>query len=120
MRMGHDRRMTVRWGVAGPGAIASKVMLDLVHVPDAVLSECAARWTRLPPSPSGPSGATACCSTWASTRSRLPRCCCAPEAVVAHGVVLESGVDVEESVLLRYPGGRRMCWARSPTNSACA
>lgn len=44
----------------------------------------------------------------------------APEAVVAHGVVLESGVDVEESVLLRYPGGRRMCWARSPTNSACA
>jgi hypothetical protein len=31
----------------------------------------------------------------------------APEAVVAHGVVHESGVDVEESVLLRYPGGRR-------------
>ena len=30
----------------------------------------------------------------------------APEAVVAHGVVHESGVDVEESVLLRYPGGR--------------
>ena len=30
----------------------------------------------------------------------------APEAVIAHGVVLESGVDVEESVLLRYPGGR--------------
>ncbi|WP_028923250.1 Gfo/Idh/MocA family protein [Pseudonocardia acaciae] len=29
-----------------------------------------------------------------------------PEAVVAHGVVHESGVDVEESVLLRYPGGR--------------
>ena len=30
----------------------------------------------------------------------------APEAVVAHGVVHESGADVEESVLLRYPGGR--------------
>ena len=30
----------------------------------------------------------------------------APEAVVAHGVVHESGVDVEESVLLRYRGGR--------------
>jgi predicted dehydrogenase len=29
-----------------------------------------------------------------------------PDAVVAHGVVLETGVDVEESVLLRYPGGR--------------
>jgi len=29
-----------------------------------------------------------------------------PEAVVAHGVVHESGVDVEESVLLRYPDGR--------------
>ncbi|HLK73432.1 MAG TPA: Gfo/Idh/MocA family oxidoreductase [Streptosporangiaceae bacterium] len=29
-----------------------------------------------------------------------------PEAVVAHGVVHSSGVDVEESVLLRYPGGR--------------
>jgi predicted dehydrogenase len=30
----------------------------------------------------------------------------APEAVVAHGVVHSSGADVEESVLLRYPGGR--------------
>jgi predicted dehydrogenase len=30
----------------------------------------------------------------------------APEAVVAHGLVHESGADVEESVLLRYPGGR--------------
>jgi predicted dehydrogenase len=30
----------------------------------------------------------------------------AADSVVAHGVVLESGVDVEESVLLRYPGGR--------------
>jgi predicted dehydrogenase len=29
-----------------------------------------------------------------------------PEAVVAHGVRHDSGVDVEESVLLRYPGGR--------------
>ncbi len=30
----------------------------------------------------------------------------APDSVVAHGVVLASGADVEESVLLRYPGGR--------------
>ena len=30
----------------------------------------------------------------------------APEAVVAHGVVHPSGADLEESVLLRYPGGR--------------
>lgn len=29
-----------------------------------------------------------------------------PEAVVAHGVLHETGVDVEESVLLRHPGGR--------------
>jgi predicted dehydrogenase len=29
-----------------------------------------------------------------------------PEAVAAHGLVHESGIDVEESVLLRYPGGR--------------
>ena len=29
-----------------------------------------------------------------------------PESVVAHGVVHASGADVEESVLLRYPGGR--------------
>jgi len=29
-----------------------------------------------------------------------------PEAVVAHGVLHESGVDVEESVMLRYSGGR--------------
>jgi predicted dehydrogenase len=29
-----------------------------------------------------------------------------PEAVVVHGVVHPSGADVEESVLLRYPGGR--------------
>jgi predicted dehydrogenase len=29
-----------------------------------------------------------------------------PEAVAVHGVVLESGIDVEESVLLSYPGGR--------------
>jgi hypothetical protein len=43
----------------------------------------------------------------------------APEAVVAHGVVLESGADVEESVMLRYPGGRSAllfasCAARRP------
>lgn len=29
-----------------------------------------------------------------------------PDAVVAHGTLHASGVDVEESVLLRYPGGR--------------
>jgi predicted dehydrogenase len=29
-----------------------------------------------------------------------------PESVVAHGVLHESGVDVEESVLLRFTGGR--------------
>ena len=29
-----------------------------------------------------------------------------PESVVAHGTVHPSGADVEESVLLRYPGGR--------------
>jgi predicted dehydrogenase len=41
--MGHDRGMTVRWGVAGPGAIADKVMRDLAHVPDAVLSAVGSR-----------------------------------------------------------------------------
>jgi predicted dehydrogenase len=30
----------------------------------------------------------------------------APEEVIAHGTVLKNGVDVEESVLLRYAGGR--------------
>jgi predicted dehydrogenase len=30
----------------------------------------------------------------------------APDAVIAHGVLHDSGVDVEESVLLRYPYGR--------------
>ncbi len=30
----------------------------------------------------------------------------APESVTAHGVLHPSGADVEESVLLRYPGGR--------------
>jgi predicted dehydrogenase len=29
-----------------------------------------------------------------------------PESVTAHGTVHQSGADVEESVLLRYPGGR--------------
>src|ERR1017187_10571998 len=28
---GHDRGMTVRWGVAGPGPVAGKVMRDLAH-----------------------------------------------------------------------------------------
>jgi predicted dehydrogenase len=41
--MGHDQIMTVRWGVAGPGPIAGKVMGDLVHVPDAVLTAVGSR-----------------------------------------------------------------------------
>jgi predicted dehydrogenase len=35
--------MTVRWGVAGPGAIADKVMRDLTHVPNAVLAAVGSR-----------------------------------------------------------------------------
>jgi predicted dehydrogenase len=35
--------MTVRWGVAGPGPVADKVMRDLVHVPDAVLTAVGSR-----------------------------------------------------------------------------
>ena len=35
--------MTVRWGVAGPGAIADKVMRDLTHVPTAVLTAVGSR-----------------------------------------------------------------------------
>jgi predicted dehydrogenase len=41
--MGHDRDMTVRWGVAGTGTIAAKVMGDLAHVPDAVLTAVGSR-----------------------------------------------------------------------------
>jgi predicted dehydrogenase len=41
--MGHDRDMTVRWGVAGPGPVADKVMRDLAHVPDAVLTAVGSR-----------------------------------------------------------------------------
>jgi predicted dehydrogenase len=41
--MGHDRGMTVRWGVAGPGPVAGKVMGDLAHVPDAVLTAVGSR-----------------------------------------------------------------------------
>jgi predicted dehydrogenase len=41
--MGHDRDMTVRWGVAGPGPAAEKVMRDLVHVPGAVLTAVGSR-----------------------------------------------------------------------------
>jgi predicted dehydrogenase len=41
--MGHDRGMTVRWGVAGPGPIADKVMQDLTHVPNAVLAAVGSR-----------------------------------------------------------------------------
>jgi predicted dehydrogenase len=35
--------MTVRWGVAGPGPVAEKVMRDLVHVPGAVLTAVGSR-----------------------------------------------------------------------------
>jgi predicted dehydrogenase len=41
--MGHDRGMTVRWGVAGPGPVAGKVMRDLAHVPNAVLTAVGSR-----------------------------------------------------------------------------
>jgi predicted dehydrogenase len=41
--MGHDRGMTVRWGVAGPGPVASKVMRDLAYVPNAVLTAVGSR-----------------------------------------------------------------------------
>jgi predicted dehydrogenase len=42
-RMDHDRRMTVRWGVAGPGPVADKVLRDLAHVPNAVLAAVGSR-----------------------------------------------------------------------------
>lgn len=42
-RMGHDRGMTVRWGVAGPGPAAGKVLRDLAYVPDAVLTAVGSR-----------------------------------------------------------------------------
>jgi len=41
--MRHDRGMTVRWGVAGPGAVAGKAMQDLAHVPNAVLTAVGSR-----------------------------------------------------------------------------
>jgi predicted dehydrogenase len=41
--MGHDQIMAVRWGVAGPGPVASKVMQDLAYVPDAVLAAVGSR-----------------------------------------------------------------------------
>lgn len=42
-RMVHGRGMTVRWGVAGPGPVAGKVMRDLTHVPNAVLTAVGSR-----------------------------------------------------------------------------
>jgi len=57
--MDHDRGVTVRWGVAGPGPVAGKVLRDLAYVPNAALTAVGSR-----------------------------------------------SADVEESVLLRYPGGR--------------
>jgi predicted dehydrogenase len=35
--------MTIRWGVAGPGPVASKVVRDLAYVPDAVLTAVGSR-----------------------------------------------------------------------------
>jgi predicted dehydrogenase len=35
--------MTVRWGVAGPGPVADKVLRDLVHVPNGVLTAVGSR-----------------------------------------------------------------------------
>ena len=169
--------MTVRWGVAGPGPVAGKVLRDLAYVPDAVLtavgSRSADRAAAFAAALAGPAGhgqvpaahgsyqalmrdpdvdvvyvatphphhralALAALAagkavlveksftvTPAATRPYHPErgdgllfhlgvypvsfaqmLLGAPEAVVAHGVVHESGVDVEESVLLRYPGGR--------------
>ena len=40
--------MTVRWGVAGPGPVASKVVRDLAYVPDAVVSLTGWRGTEPP------------------------------------------------------------------------
>ena len=40
--MGHDRDMTVRWGLAGLGPVADTVMRDLAHVPGAVLTDTVA------------------------------------------------------------------------------
>ncbi len=42
-RTSHNREMTVRWGVAGPGPVADKVMSDLCHVPNAVLTAVGSR-----------------------------------------------------------------------------
>jgi predicted dehydrogenase len=42
-RIRDDRGMTVRWGVAGPGPVADKVMRDLAYVPDAVLTAVGSR-----------------------------------------------------------------------------
>src|SRR5271166_7173805 len=42
-RMGHDRGMTVRWGVAGAGPVAGKVMRDLAYAPNAVLTAVGSR-----------------------------------------------------------------------------
>lgn len=41
--VGHDRGMTVRWGVAGPGPVADKVLRDLAYVPNAVLTAVGSR-----------------------------------------------------------------------------
>ena len=35
--------MTVRWGVAGPGPVAGKVLRGMAHVPDAVLAAVGSR-----------------------------------------------------------------------------
>ena len=42
-RRGHDQGLTVRWGVAGPGPVAEKVLRDLPHVPNAVLTAVGSR-----------------------------------------------------------------------------
>ena len=42
-RMGHDRGMTARWGVAGRAPVADKVLRDLAHVPNAVLTAVGSR-----------------------------------------------------------------------------
>jgi len=191
--------MTVRWGVAGPGPVAGKVLRDLEYVPDAVLtavgSRSAGRAAAFAAALAGPAGRGQVPTAHGSYRALLGdpdvdvvyvatphphhralalaalaagkavlavarlrelvadgaigevRTVTAdlgvrhpvdpaaesydpgqgdgllfhlgvypvsfaqmllgtPEAVVAHGTVHPSGADVEESVLLRYPGGR--------------
>jgi predicted dehydrogenase len=74
--------MTVRWGVAGTGPVADKVMGDLVHVPDAILAAVGSR-------SAGRAEAFAAAHTAQAGRGQVP---------VAHGsyraLADDPGVDV--------------------------